>query len=119
VEDEEARYVRLLREVYGIQLAHEGLLDPADAVISVVRPQSPAAKARIEVGDVLASVGDATILNRGAVYNYLLESPTWGKPLSVTVRRGLPSPRPPGSLPAPRRPGLPCPARGWSTRPTR
>jgi mono/diheme cytochrome c family protein len=92
VADEEARYVRLLREVYGIQLAHEGLLDPTDAVISVVRPQSPAAKARIEVGDVLSAVGDATILNRGAVYNYLLESPTWGKPLSVTVRRGLPSP---------------------------
>jgi len=31
-------YARLLGEVYGLQLAAEGLLDPRDAVVSVVRP---------------------------------------------------------------------------------
>jgi mono/diheme cytochrome c family protein len=91
-EAEEARYVRLLREVYGIQLAERGLLDPTDAVVSVVRPQSLAAKARIEVGDVIQAVNDATVLGKPMVYNYLLEGVSWGKPQRVTVRRGLPSP---------------------------
>lgn len=88
----EALYVRLLMEVYGLQLAPEGLIDPSDAVISVVRPQSLAAKGRLEVGDVIESVGDARILSKQMIYNYLLESIAWGKPVKVTARRGLPSP---------------------------
>ncbi len=88
----ERLYVRLLKETYGLQLANEGLLDPADAVVSVVRPQAPAAKARLEVGDVIESVNDAKVLDKRAVYNYLLESVEWGQPLEITVRRGLPNP---------------------------
>ena len=88
----EELYVRLLKETYGLQLAEEGLLDPADAVVSVARPQSLSAMAQVEVGDVIESVNDAKVLSKLMVYNYLLESATWGQPLKVTVRRGLPSP---------------------------
>ena len=38
-------YTRLLEDVYGIQLASEGLLDSDDATVSVVRPETPAARA--------------------------------------------------------------------------
>jgi len=47
----ERLYNTLLANVYGLQLAHQGLLDPDDAVISVVRPERPAAIAALEVGD--------------------------------------------------------------------
>ena len=80
--EREELYVRLLKEVYGLQLADEGLLDPADAMVSVVRPQSLAAKARLEVGDVIESVDDAKILEQAAWSTTICSKASqWGQPL--------------------------------------
>jgi hypothetical protein len=88
----EALYARLLQEVYGFQVARQGLVDPAEAVVSVVRPETPAARAEIEVGDCLVAINDVKILDRAKAFSLLLESVHWGQPLKLTVRRGLPNP---------------------------
>ncbi len=88
----DALYARLLQEVYGLQLAHQGLVDPAEAVISVVRPETAAARAQLEVGDSLTAINDVKILDRAKAFSLLLESVQWGQPLKLTVRRGLPHP---------------------------
>jgi cytochrome c551/c552 len=74
---------------YGMRLAAEGLVNPSDATVSFVSPKSPAALARIAPGDVIELVNDAKILDRATAVHYLLESVDWGKPLVLTVRRGL------------------------------
>ncbi len=88
----EELYIRALKDAYGLQLAAEGLLDPAEATISVVRPEMAGAKANLQVGDTITSVNGAKVYDRRAVYGYLLETVQWGQPLKLVVRRGLPSP---------------------------
>ena len=43
-------------------------------MVSVVRPESPAAKARLQVGDVIETVGDVKILDKSRVYDYLVRA---------------------------------------------
>jgi mono/diheme cytochrome c family protein len=82
-----------LWQVYGLQLADQGLLDARDVTVSVVKPESPAAEAQFQIGDVLYYVNDVDVANeRNLVYRYLLDSVAWGKPLTVRVNRGLPHP---------------------------
>lgn len=87
--------------LYGMQLASKGLIDDNDATVSVVRPKSPAARAKNEqgrvvglnVGDVIEMVNDVKIIDKSRADRYLLgEAIEWGKPLKLTVRRGLPNP---------------------------
>src|SRR5262249_11529257 len=85
-------YDELLEREYGIQLAKEGLFDPDEAMIAVVRSETPAAKAQLAMGDFIATVGGVRILDKAMAYNYLLETVPWGKPIELTVRRGLPTP---------------------------
>ena len=87
-----SRYAKVLEENYGLQLAQRGLFGPDEAMISVVRADSPAAKARLEMGDVIEYVADAQILNKPVVYSQLLEGVNWGQPVTLTVRRGVPHP---------------------------
>ena len=58
----------------------------------MVRAETPAAKAGLIVSDTIAAVDGTTLLDKKAAYNYLLETVQWGKPLQLTVRRGLPQP---------------------------
>jgi len=88
----EQRYDAVLQEVYGLQLAPQGIVHEQDAVVAVIRPETAAAKAQLEVGDVIASINDVKMLDKRMAYNYLLESVAWGKPLKLTVHRGLPQP---------------------------
>jgi hypothetical protein len=85
-------YAKVLEETYGLQFAREGLLNPDDAMISVVRPETPGAKAELASGDVIKSIGGAAILSKPVVYSALLETASWGQPITLTVRRGLPHP---------------------------
>jgi mono/diheme cytochrome c family protein len=85
-------YDKLLEETYGLQLAPRGLFNENDAMVSVVRPETPAARAELQVGDVVVEIGDARLLDKRQAYNYLIETVAWGKPLKLTVRRGLPHP---------------------------
>ena len=87
-----ALYADVLREAYGLQLAPHGLLEENEAVVSVVRPESPAAKAGLQVADRIVAVQGTSLLDRNQVYSFLLESPNWGEPIELTVLRGLPHP---------------------------
>jgi len=57
-----------------------------------VRPESPAARAGLLVGDVIESIDGGRSLARSAAASALIETPGWGRPLQVTVRRGVPQP---------------------------
>ncbi|MGD9723675.1 MAG: hypothetical protein AB7O59_05020 [Pirellulales bacterium] len=94
-EDSEARgtfYGRQLEAIYGIQLAGRGVFDPDEAKVSVVRSETLGAKAGLEMGDVIERVNDVTILDKRMIYAPLLDAVTWGQPVSLTVRRGVPHP---------------------------
>jgi len=81
-----------LGEAYGLHLAPRGLFAADDPTVSVVLPESPAAIAGLAVGDVIVSVDGGKTLGRGVATSALLETPQWGKPLTLTVRRGVPQP---------------------------
>ncbi len=85
-------YAHALNEIYGLEIAPHGLFDADDAMVSVIAPESLGAKAGFEVGDVIAEVGNAKVLGRDQIFNYLIETADWGQPLVLTVRRGVPQP---------------------------
>jgi mono/diheme cytochrome c family protein len=80
-----------LASVYGMQLAHESLIDSQSAAV-VVFPESRAAKAGFRTADVIHKVNSIRVLNKTQAENYLLDQVTFGKPLKIEVRRGLPHP---------------------------
>lgn len=101
----------LLEQVYGIRLAARGLLSNDDVTVKYVEPGSLGAKAIMQVrqggqehensvvehgfqvGDVIEYVReDDKILTVDAAVQALTEGVTWGQPISVTIRRGLPNP---------------------------
>jgi cbb3-type cytochrome oxidase cytochrome c subunit len=79
-------------DVYGFELAEAGLFSPNDVTVNVVRPESPAAVAKLRPGDIIERVGDANILGKTNAKTFLLQNVSWGKPLTLTVRRGVPQP---------------------------
>lgn len=81
-----------VQDVYGMVLADQGLVNASDVTIEVVWPQTPAAMAMLESGDVIEFINGVKILDRNAAQRYLLQSVSWGKPLSISVRRGVPEP---------------------------
>lgn len=99
-EDAEGREVRptvgnlndFLQATYGMQLSREGMLDRDAITINVLYPEGPAARAGIIQGDAIERVGDARLLNKAMALEYLINRVTWGQPLTLTLRRGLPHP---------------------------
>jgi hypothetical protein len=81
-----------LETVYGLRLADRGLFNADDPTVSVVRPQSLAAAAGLMTGDVIEAIDGGRTYARGVAVVGLLESPSWGRPLRLTVRRGVPQP---------------------------
>ena len=81
-----------LETLYGLRLAARGLFAADDPTISVVLPESPAAAAGLQAGDVIESIDGGRTLDRGVAVAALAETPSWGKPLALTVRRGVPQP---------------------------
>ncbi|NBW95505.1 MAG: hypothetical protein EBR28_01925 [Planctomycetia bacterium] len=82
----------LLEKAYGFHLAPRGLFRAEDPTISVVLPESPAAAAGLLPGDVITAVGGGKTLARSVAVAALLETPTWGRPLELTIQRGVPQP---------------------------
>ena len=81
-----------LGEVYGIKLAAKSPVDTDEVMIDVVWPRTPAAKAGLQAGDAILTIGDAKIRNKRLAQAYLLESVKWGEPLKIKVLRGVPQP---------------------------
>ena len=81
-----------LEAAYGLRLAAHGLFYSDDATVSVVVPESPAAVAGLQPGDVIEEVDGGKTLARKMAVTSLLDTPAWGKPLTLTVRRGVPEP---------------------------
>ena len=81
-----------LQQVYGMELASEGLLNEDDATVKVVQPRSLAADAKLIPGDVILFINEVKITSRERALTYLVESVKWGQPLELQVRRGVPQP---------------------------
>jgi cytochrome c551/c552 len=81
-----------LEALYGLKLAPRGFFRAEDPTVSVVVPESPAAKAGLMAGDVIERVAGGRMLGRRMTVSSLLQSPTWGRPLEIGVRRGVPHP---------------------------
>lgn len=78
--------------MYGFQLAPRGLFDHDDPTVSVVVPESPAALAGLQTGDVISEIAGGRIGSRSIAVTALVEMPSWGQPLSLEVIRGVPQP---------------------------
>lgn len=90
-----------LRQTYGFALADVGLFAVNDPTISIVYPESLAAKAGLSMGDVITRVGTSSktsaVTTRAAAEVALLNNPDWKReagplPMTITVRRGVPKP---------------------------
>ena len=81
-----------LEDLYGFHLAPRGLFHADDPTVSTVLPESAAAAAGLMSGDVIVDIGGGKTLARRMALTDLLETPRWGKPLDVTIRRGVPQP---------------------------
>lgn len=81
-----------LATVYGITLAPRGQVEASATTIQVVAPQSLAAIAGLQMGDVLLEINGGPITSQEDVRHYLLEVAEWGKPIAVKIRRGLNQP---------------------------
>lgn len=84
-----------LRDVYGLVLASEGVINYSDVTVKYVLPESAAAKAGLESGDVIKLVGDQPVYDLATVENFLLaDRSEWGEesPALLTIKRGLDHP---------------------------
>ncbi|MCX7430940.1 MAG: PDZ domain-containing protein, partial [Planctomycetia bacterium] len=81
-----------LEDAYGFHLAPRGLFDAEAPTVSVVLPESPAAAAGLLAGDVIADINGGKTLARKVAAAGFLETPQWGKPLEILVKRGVPQP---------------------------
>jgi len=81
-----------LEASYGFSLADRGLFDADDPTVNFVRDGSPAAIAGLQPGDVIESVEGGRTLGVTMVATALLDSPIWGRPVELNVRRGVPQP---------------------------
>ncbi|MEX2093325.1 MAG: PDZ domain-containing protein [Pirellulales bacterium] len=80
-----------IERLYGFSLAPHGQVDPYAVTIETVLPESLAARAGLEIGDVIEEINGGEVYTKADVEGYLL-APEWGTPLRLTIRRGLPQP---------------------------
>jgi len=78
-----------LKQAYGMELSEEGVIDEADVTVHYVLPESLAAKAGIESGDVLREINGNPVYDPVEAAERLLTLVEFGKPTAVHIRRGL------------------------------
>ena len=93
-----------LQALFGLRLAPRGVFAADDPTVSVVLPAEPtpvddepepssaAARAGLLSGDVIEEVNGRRITAASMVFDALLETPQWGGPLALKIRRGVPQP---------------------------
>jgi len=90
-EGESATPAPTITSVYGLVVT-SGQVDPNDVTVQVVVPQSLAAMAGLEMGDVILQINGGDIDSQDDVEHYLLGLAKWGNPIDITIRRGLNQP---------------------------
>ncbi|MEX0643552.1 MAG: hypothetical protein WD468_12675 [Pirellulales bacterium] len=84
-----------LMSVYGIMLAEQPQVPSQtgkDVTIQAVFPESLAAQAGLQMGDVIQEINGGSVYQREEVEHHLMELVTWGKPVALNIRRGLDQP---------------------------
>lgn len=87
-----------LHDVYGLVLTNDSIVGyERQAIVRYVLPNSFAAAAGLESGDVIEAVdGDKfdgiEVNNKETVEHFLLTQADWGQPLEMAIRRGLSHP---------------------------
>jgi cytochrome c551/c552 len=93
-----------LQAIYGLRLADRGVFAADAATINVVlpapavaydeesEPTAAAASAGLLPGDVIEEVAGRRISGKEMAAAALLDTPAWGTPLELKVRRGVPQP---------------------------
>jgi len=81
-----------LLSAYGMELSKRGIIEDGDVTVHYVLPETLAAKAGLQSGDVIRRVGEARAGNPAAVSQLLLELRSGTKPVDLHVRRGLDQP---------------------------
>ncbi len=82
-----------LRDVYGLVLSDQPLVGYKEqTLVHYVLPESLAAQAGLESGDVIVKAGDVPVFDPPAVENFLLKQMKWGEPTTLEIRRGLDHP---------------------------
>jgi len=81
-----------IESLYGLALAPRGILADTQPTISVVEPQSAAAKAGLDAGDAVQTIDGTAVANRAEAIERLMKPHRWGTPLQLEVVRGLPQP---------------------------
>jgi hypothetical protein len=75
-----------------MNLASKGLINSDDVTVQAVFPGGAAIRAGLRGGDVIVKVGGVTLLGKQMAEDYLTKNVAWGKPLALTIRRGVPQP---------------------------
>ena len=81
-----------LQLLYGMRLSPSGLLNDDDVTVEAVFAGGAAIQAGLKGGDIISRIGGVAILDLDMADNYLTKTVEWGKPLDITIRRGLPHP---------------------------
>jgi cytochrome c2 len=78
-----------LVDVYGMALSSSGIINDADVTVHYVLPETPAAKAGIESGDVIQEIGGSRVYSPAEATERLLTMVDWDSTVSIAIRRGL------------------------------
>lgn len=81
-----------LASIFGLTIAPRGQVKASAVTVQVVAPQSLAAAAGLQMGDILQEVNGGPVTSHADVAHYLLNFVEWGKPLEIKIRRGLDQP---------------------------
>lgn len=81
-----------LVDVYGMELSNSGIVDDAAVTVHYVLPETPAAKAGIESGDVIQEIAGSRVFSPAEASERLLTLVDWNSKIPVALRRGLDHP---------------------------
>ncbi|MBX3424123.1 MAG: c-type cytochrome [Pirellulales bacterium] len=87
-----ATRTKALRDLYGLVLSDSGIIKGADVTVHYTIPESPAAIAGLEPGDVIRSVGGVAVQSPDGVKDGLLKLVKWESPVAIEIHRGLDQP---------------------------